>query len=312
MKRANSTVEGAMLLALFAVLALMMAYIPLIGGIALFIVPIIFMVYILRHPLKQALLFFFASILLTVVIGQFALLPVTITFSLSGFVMGYFYGKKKTGSAIASGGVVFLIGTVITYLIYAFVLGLLPSGDPGTWADQAIQQAKMTWEQFGLELSDKQISQFKDMVMTMVYTLPASLALSSAFFTLITHLIGSAVLKRLKMGPSPLLPFREWKLPQSIVWYYFIVIVLGMLQLEKGGFPYLAVMNLTVILQLLLTIQGLSFIYYYFHKKGLSIGFPVALTVFSLFVPILLQLVRILGIIDLGFNLRARIQNSSK
>lgn len=113
------------------------------------------------------------------------------------------------------------------------------------------------------------------------------------------------------MAPAKLLPFREWKLPQSIVWYYLIVIVLGMMNLEKGSLPYLAVINLSALLQLLLIIQGLSFVYYFFHKKGFSIGFPITITVFTIFIPYLLQLVRILGIIDLGFALRGRIKGSS-
>ncbi|WP_420167080.1 hypothetical protein [Bacillus coahuilensis] len=36
---------------------------------------------------------------------------------------------------------------------------------------------------------------------------------------------------------------------------------------------------------------------------------PITITVFLFFIPILFQVVRFLGIIDLGFNLRQRLQH---
>jgi uncharacterized protein YybS (DUF2232 family) len=56
-----------------------------------------------------------------------------------------------------------------------------------------------------------------------------------------------------------------------------------------------------------LIVQGFSFLYYAAYKKGIGKGVVVAGTVICLFLPFLLYLVAIFGIIDLGFDLRRRI-----
>lgn len=311
MKRVSSITEGAMLLALFAVMTLITAYIPLAGVITLLVYPIIFILYTIRHHLKAALLLLLASVFLTAILGQVAMIPQTFSFCLSGLVMGYFYKKKKSGTAIAAGGIAYLFGFVLIFGSYALFLNLFPKDGLGPFVDDAIKQAVPILKQFGQEMDAKKVSQLKEQMTQMIYLIPASFAMGGALYAFITHWIASAVLKRMNMAPKKLLPFREWKLPRSIVWYYLIVIVLGMMNLEKGSYPYLAVLNLSALLQLLLVIQGLSFVYYFFHKKGYSAGLPIMVTIFTILIPFLLQLVRILGIIDLGFALRAKIKGSS-
>lgn len=165
MKRVNSITEGAMLLALFAVLTLITAYIPLAGVITLLIYPIIFILYTIRHQLKTAFLLLLAFVFLAAVLGQAVMIPQTFSFCLSGLVMGYFYKKKKSGTAIAAGGVAYLFGFVLIFGSYAFFLNLFPKGGLGTFVDDTIQQALPILKQFGQEVDAKKVNQMKDQML---------------------------------------------------------------------------------------------------------------------------------------------------
>jgi uncharacterized protein YybS (DUF2232 family) len=73
---------------------------------------------------------------------------------------------------------------------------------------------------------------------------------------------------------------------------------------EEGTFWYMAIINMTYILQFLIILQGYTFIFYYFDKKGFSKAISITIAIVSFLIPIFLYIVGILGIIDLGFDLR--------
>ncbi|MEH7584161.1 DUF2232 domain-containing protein, partial [Priestia megaterium] len=104
-------------------------------------------------------------------------------------------------------------------------------------------------------------------------------------------------------------PFREFKLPKSILWYYLIALILSFpsFNIEQGTFMYVAIINIVMGLQMLVVLQGISFIFYFSHQKGYAKAIPIVVTILALIIPIILQIVRILGIIDLGFNLRKQL-----
>ncbi|MEH7558544.1 DUF2232 domain-containing protein, partial [Priestia megaterium] len=77
--------------------------------------------------------------------------------------------------------------------------------------------------------------------------------------------------------------------------------------IEQGTFMYVAIINIVMGLQMLVVLQGISFIFYFSHQKGYAKAIPIVVTILALIIPIILQIVRILGIIDLGFNLRKQL-----
>jgi uncharacterized protein YybS (DUF2232 family) len=66
----------------------------------------------------------------------------------------------------------------------------------------------------------------------------------------------------------------------------------------------MAIINMTYILQFLMILQGYTFMFYYFDKKGFSKAISITIAIVSFLIPIFLYIVGILGIIDLGFDLR--------
>ena len=72
----------------------------------------------------------------------------------------------------------------------------------------------------------------------------------------------------------------------------------------------MAIMNILFILQLFMLLQGFSFLFYISHVKGWVKAIPIILVVVSLLNPIMLTIVRILGIIDLSFPFREAISKT--
>jgi uncharacterized protein YybS (DUF2232 family) len=307
-KRVNVLTEGAILLALFTVLTLMTLYLPLIGAFLMVFLPLPFILYTVRHGIKAAVTLMAASIFITLIVGSLFALPLTLTYALSGIVMGYFYQKRQTAGALIGGTIAFLISFVVMYAASVAFFQIDPIEEATGSMDETIDMAKSMMAAIGQEANEAAINQLEEQMKYIGYLIPSLLVSVSFIFAILSHAVTIPVLKRLKIQLVPLKPFREWKLPASIVWYYLIVSFLFFLNLDTGSFLYIAAVNLLFVLQVLLVVQGFSFIFFYSHVKNYSKAIPVTAIILSLILPILMYLVRILGIIDLAFNLRGRVK----
>jgi uncharacterized protein YybS (DUF2232 family) len=307
-KRVNVLTEGAILLALFTVLTLMTLYLPLIGAFLMVFLPLPFILYTVRHGIKAAVTLMAASIFITLIVGSLFALPLTLTYALSGIVMGYFYQKRQTAGALIGGTIAFLISFVVMYAASVAFFQIDPIEEATGSMDETIDMAKSMMAAIGQEANEAAINQLEEQMKYIGYLIPSLLVSVSFIFAILSHAVTIPVLKRLKIQLVPLKPFREWKLPASIVWYYLIVSFIFFLNLDTGSFLYLAAVNLLFVLQVLLVVQGFSFIFFYSHVKNYSKAIPVTAIILSLILPILMYLVRILGIIDLAFNLRGRVK----
>lgn len=308
MKRVNVLTEGAILLALFTVLTLMTLYLPLFGAFLMVFLPLPFILYTVRHGIKAAFTLMAASIFITLIVGSLFALPLTLTYALSGIVMGYFYQKRQTAGALIGGTIAFLISFVVMYAASAAFFQIDPIEEATGSMNETIDMAKSMMAAIGQEANEAAINQLEEQMKYIGYLIPSLLVSVSFIFALLSHAVTVPVLKRLKIQLLPLKPFREWKLPSSIVWYYLIVSFLLFLNLDTGSFLYIAAVNLLFVLQVLLVVQGFSFIFFYSYVKKYSKAIPVTAVILSLILPILMYLVRILGIIDLAFNLRGRVK----
>jgi uncharacterized protein YybS (DUF2232 family) len=80
------------------------------------------------------------------------------------------------------------------------------------------------------------------------------------------------------------------------------------IQVQEGSYLYIAILNLNLILPIIMTIQGFSFLFLYCYKKEYPKFIPIVVVVLSIFIPFLFSLMSFLGIIDLGFSLRNRLK----
>ncbi|WP_162987520.1 YybS family protein [Metabacillus litoralis] len=308
MRKTNAITEGAVLLALFIVLMLVAKYAPIIGILALFVLPLPFIIFTIRHSLSTALMLVVAGSILSVLFGSITNILLALMFGLSGMVMGYFYKKKLTMGVLVGGSLAYTFSIIVSYIGSIVFLNIDFIQDSIELFKDSIKQSKAILQSF--DASGQVNQQFEQLEEGMGYIttlIPTLFVTTGMVFAVITHLISVPILKRLRFELAPLKPFREWRLPTSIIWYYLISSILLMVKLDQDSFLFMAVLNLYFILQFFVLMQGYSFVFFYSYVKGWAKAIPIVILIASLIIPIFLYLIRILGIIDLGFPLRRKI-----
>ncbi|MBU8905777.1 YybS family protein [Desertibacillus haloalkaliphilus] len=312
MKNTRVLTEGAIIAALFAILLFLTLYLPIIGSIVIWLLPIPFIVYVYRHGLKAGLILWFVAFFVSFIIGGLLVLPLTLMFGSGGIVVGELYRRKKSAFAVLLGGSLTYIANLLLSFIASIVLfGIHPIEAIQEMMLQSIATAEGMLGAVGQE-STEQLQPMYDMIDQLIHLAPVMLIVTGIGFALIIQLIASVVLRRLGGQVEPLPRFREWRFPRSFLWYYLAVSLFIIIGVEEGSTLYVVVWNLFPILEIAMTIQGLALIFYYFHVKKVSKAVPIIILILGFVIPFLLYLIRILGIIDLGFDLRKRMESQEK
>lgn len=308
MKKTKQLTEGAILIALYSIILLLFLYIPLIGIVVLFLLPLPFIIYTIRNGLKNASIFFIASLAISFIVGNFIGLTMTFMFGSSGIVLGYLIEKQKGRYSLLLGGTVaYLLNIAVFYVITVSLLNINLIEESITMTRESLDTSNELLTLIGQESNEQALQQFEEAIKIFPYLLPSTFLMIAFLFSLLTQVFSNPFLKRLKIKIDSWPPFRDLRLPRSLLWYYLIVMLFMFIEFEVGTYGYTAVINLFYILQLLMMVQGFSFLFYYCHQKGISKAVPIVIIIFSLFIPILLYIIRILGIIDLGFQMREKI-----
>ncbi|WP_141537976.1 YybS family protein [Bacillus cereus] len=309
MKQTKFITEGAALLAVYAILLLISMYVPVLGTVAMFILPLPFIVLTIRYKLPNVLLIFVAALFITVIVSHPISLIKTIMFGLIGVVLGSMYKKgKKPVEILIAGTLAYLIGIMLIYVgsIKFFNIDIMKQMQ--NMFNESIAQSEKIVSAAGMPISKEQkelLGQLNDVLQTLF---PSILVMVSVCFSWITVMISGSVLKKLKHDVTPWPKFKDIQLPKSIVWYYVIFILLAtFIKVEPTSYLHMVFSNLYVIFALLLVLQGLTFITFLAHRKGFTKGVPIISFIVCMFIPMLFPLVIILGIIDLGISLRSKI-----
>ncbi|HHB1439000.1 YybS family protein [Bacillus mobilis] len=309
MKNTKFITEGAALLAIYAMLLLISMYVPILGTVVTFALPLPFILLTIRYRLSNAFVIFTAALFITVIVSQPMNLVKTTMFGLIGIVLGYMYKKrKKPVEILMAGALAYLIGIMLIYVasIKFFNIDLMKQMQ--NMFNESMAQSEKIVNAAGMPISEEQkelFTQFNDVLQTLF---PSLLVMVSVCFSWITVMISGSVLRKLKHDVMSWPEFKDIQLPKSIVWYYVIFILLStFIKVEPTSYLHMVFSNLYVIFALLLVLQGLTFIAFIAHSKGFTKGIPIISFIVCMFIPMLFPLVTILGIIDLGISLRSKI-----
>jgi uncharacterized protein YybS (DUF2232 family) len=310
MKNVNQLTKGAMFLAIYSVLLLITLYIPLLGAIVNFFLPLPFILFAAQNNFKSSVVFFVASLFLSLILGTMLAIPMTMMFGMTGLAMGYLINIKKGRWAVYfASSMVFLINIIGMYIISVVFFKINFIKDSMEMFQESYRTSVEMMEKLGQAPNKEVIQQFET-GFAMIETLMPSIFVMAAFLLVfIIMSVSMPILKRFGVQLSGWTPLRELTLPKSLLWYYLISMVASMfLHPEQGSYVYIAVSNLVYILQFFMIVQGISYVFYYCHVKGFAKAIPIVVVVFSILLPFLLYIVRIFGIIDLGFDLRKRLE----
>ncbi|MFD1706062.1 YybS family protein [Siminovitchia sediminis] len=311
MKNTRMLTEGALMLAVFTVLLLLTVYVPMAMLATQFFLILPFLLYSSKYPIKNSIVLIVGAIFMSMIIGTILSVPIAILYGTTGTMMGYCIrsGKSKVVAYIAS-SLVFLANVVLFYIVAAQLFSMNFLDELAKIFSASAEQYSGIMRSLGQTPDPNMEQQLQDMI-GMMKTLAPSLLLGGAFVSVILFMvINFPIIKRFGVEVPAFPPFRTITFPKSILWYYLITLIVSLfIQMEEGTFLYMAIVNAAYILQILLFIQGLAFIYYYSHKKSWSKAIPITATVMTLLLPLFFSLVRLLGIIDIGFDLRKRLAN---
>ncbi|HGA0511466.1 TPA: YybS family protein [Bacillus pacificus] len=309
MKNTKFITEGAALLAIYAMLLLISMYVPILGTVVTFALPLPFILLTIRYKISNAFVIFTAALFITVIVSQPMNLVKTTMFGLIGIVLGHMYKKqKKPVEILMAGTLAYLIGIMLIYVasIKFFNIDLMKQMQ--NMFNESMAQSEKIVTATGMPISKEQkdlFAQFNDVLQTLF---PSLLVMTSVCCSWITVMISGSALRKLKHDVIHWPKFKDIQLPKSIVWYYVIFILLStFIKVEPTSYLHMVFSNLYVIFALLLVLQGLTFIAFLAHSKGFTKGVPIISFIACMFIPMLFPLVTILGIIDLGISLRSKI-----
>jgi uncharacterized protein YybS (DUF2232 family) len=314
-KQTNVLTEGAMAAALFTTLLAISVYIPILGLISVWLLPLPFVVFTIRNGLKPGFVLLGVALMLSLIISGLIGLPLAVMFGSGGLVVGYLSRQKRPAFAILLGGsLVYIFNVIMIFMISVVFLDFNMITDSVHMLQQSMDKAEELMTSFGEDVGD-QFDTLQQSIGMIQYMAPALFVLVGVSYALITQLIAAPVLKRLRLGDyvRPWVPFREWRFPKSLLWYYLI----ALLGFSFGGFEegtglYTVFFNLFWMLEIIMVIQGFSFLFYFFYIKKIHKSVPIIIVIaafFPLTSILVLFIGRILGIIDLGFDLRKWVRS---
>ncbi|MFB3169750.1 YybS family protein [Neobacillus sp. 179-C4.2 HS] len=307
MKNVRKLTEGAILLAAFAVLLLLTIYVPFLGMIVNLFLAVPFMLFASKNDGKSIVVFIVASLLLSFIVGTIMSLPLTLAYGTTGVVIGYLIQKQKNmGVLFITGSLVFLVNLIIIYVASIVLFKVDMITEMIEMMRESLNVSADLLKNFGnTQDSEKVLEQFNNGLNLIKTLIPTLFVLSSFLIVFIMQLISFPIIKRFGVRVEKWKSFKEISLPKSILYYFLLTLLVNMLMNpEEGSFWYMAIINMTYILQFLMILQGYTFMFYYFDKKGFSKAVSITIAIVSFLIPIFLYIVGILGIIDLGFDLR--------
>ncbi|MDX6154338.1 YybS family protein [Marinococcus sp. PL1-022] len=312
MKNARSVAEAAVFSAVFLVLVLLLIFVPVVGSILTIAMPLPFIIFVARNGWKPGIFMFIVCALLATLFTGGIGFPTALIFGLGGIAAGALIHQKKPAFAVfAAGTVAYIIGLVLFYLSSILLFNIDPIQLIQQTLNDSISQARSMMESIGQDTSN--LDALAEMVTLIQYIGPVLLIGTGIILSFITQVFAHVILKRVRMDYQQFPAFRNWSFPRSLIWYYLTGSIFILIGLEEGTAMYIVVMNLFPLLELAVAIQGFTVIFYFLHAKSYPKYYGVLIIVGSILLStIALFLARILGIIDLGLNLKQRIQTDTK
>ncbi|MBY0148072.1 YybS family protein [Neobacillus niacini] len=307
MKNVRKLTEGAILLAAFAVLLLLTIYVPFLGMVVNLFLAVPFMLFTAKNDGKSIFVFIVASLLLSFIVGSVMSLPLALAYGTTGAVIGYLIQRQKNmGVLFIAGTLVFLINLIIIYVTSIVLFEVDMITEMIELMRESLNVSADLLKNFGnAQDSEKLLEQFNNGLNLIKTLIPTLFVLSSFFIVFIMQLVSFPIIKRFGIKVEKWKSFKEISLPKSLLYYFLLTLLLSMfMNPEEGTFWYMAIINMTYILQFLMVLQGYTFMFYYFDKKGISKAISITIGIVAFLIPIFLYIIGILGIIDLGFDLR--------
>ena len=312
----NNYVEGAIMAALAAMIALIGLYIPPLQYIVMFIwlVPIV-VVAVRRGFYTGVLALVTAAVLLMVLAPPQRAFIYLVQFGALGIVFSYYFSKKADFSKMMMvGTIVSAISTAAGFLLFLQIMGLSMSYIVAAWKDIS-ENVLIMYENLGLldgilQRMDMTIEELRDTMASLMtqiaWLIPALVVINGMSVAFVTYFVIRKTLQKLKLEVSELPMFRHWQIP----WYFIWGVIVGLAFLLYGDFVgweagEIIGRNIIFMLSPILLVQGLAVFVFYYYKWELSPLLKVLLLVIIVLgFPYAIMILLVTGLFDPLFNYR--------
>jgi len=268
-------VEGGLLAAIAIIFAVISAYLPLIGPFVNLLWPVPIILLGVRHGYKWSIMAtVVAGVIIAMLLHPLQAVSVVVGFGLIGIVLGYAFRMEfSPAKTILWGSVASLLSKIALLAIGAVIMGVNPFTMQGEVMAQAVQQAVEVYRNFGMAEQDlaKMTESMQAMIELMKIILPAGFIMASVADTFLNFLIAKKVLKKLGHNIPDFPPFKQWTLPSYVV--YFFALSLVMIYWGRSRditLLYNVGMNVQMVANMLLFVEGLALFYFIVDKYNLS------------------------------------------
>ena len=145
----------------------------------------------------------------------------------------------------------------------------------------------------------------------MAVQLPSFIIITVFILVLINLIITFPILRKFKVATPIFKPLFAWQLNRSLLWVYMVVLLCVMFATEPSTFQSI-VLNFEVVLSLLMYIQGLSVIHFFGKAKRIPNAVTILLMVVGTIITPATHIIALLGVLDLGINLKRMIKMTLK
>ncbi|MCR6112662.1 YybS family protein [Bacillus sp. A301a_S52] len=308
MKSQNVVREGAISLGIYIGILLISLIVPLVGLVSFLFLPFPFIYFSYKYELRAGIVLGLVSFLILVIVFGPLAVPLTLLFSVTGIVIGELFRRKEGGFPVLLGGSLSFIASIVFIYIGTVVFFNL---NPIDELQQAMyEQTEIMSDMLfiGGQSEEEALTEtVHDIIEEIGVIAPFLMIIIGVGWALIIQLIAYGLLRKKGYPVTGFPPIREWGFPKSFIWYYLITYLFIIIGVSEGTAMYTAIANLMPMLELIMVIQGFAFIFFYAYIKRINRVLPIFLVILGVVFPIFLHIVRILGIIDLGFDLRKRI-----
>ncbi|WP_026908450.1 YybS family protein [Paucisalibacillus globulus] len=305
MNKSKQLTDGALLTVIFVVLLLINTFVPVL----MVVLAVPFVIFAAKHNWKPSLIMLGVATILSMLFATIYSLPIPILAGLGGIMIGTAIYRERSAYETWARGTLGFVAGILFFFLFAFIMmDVNVIEEFNAQIDQSLDMSKQLILDFGMgEVSEEEFGLVERQVMLFKQLVPVIVVLASIFLALINQWVSYKILNRIERKQLHFPKFRNLRLPTAIIWIYLLAMVGTLFQMDSSDTVYIALQNVIMLTEFLLIFQGISFIFFYSHHKNISKAIPIITTIFVFLLPILLPLVRIIGIIDLGFGLRDRM-----
>ncbi len=273
--KVRSMVEGGLLAGIAIIFALISAYLPIVGPFVNLLWPVPIILLGVRHGYKWSIMATVVSgLIIAMLIHPLQAVGVVVGFGLIGIVVGYAFRMEFSPAKTMFWGTIASILSKAALLgIGMAVTGINPFVMQGEVMTKAMEQGIEVYRNFGI--AEEELTKMKDSMQAVFeivkVILPAGFIMASVLDTFLNFLIAKKVLKKLGHHIEDFPPFKNWSVPDYIVYFFALSLVMiywG--DSRQITLLYQLGMNLQVITSSLLLVQGLALFYYFVDKYNLS------------------------------------------